>query len=65
MENYYLDIDDTSKMLKLSKSTIYSYVGRNKIPYIKLGGKLLFSQTDLDLWIDTKKQPVITKEGGR
>jgi excisionase family DNA binding protein len=59
MKNNYLDIDKTCEMINMSKSTVYSYVGKNKIPYIKLGGKLLFSEDDLNAWLNSMKQPVI------
>ena len=58
MDNKYLDTNTTSKLLKMSKSTLYFYVGHNKIPFIKLGGKLLFSEQDLSKWINTKKKGV-------
>jgi len=61
MKKTYLNLDDLCKMLDLSKSTIYSYVGKNKIPCIKLDGKLLFSENDLNEWLNSKKKPVITK----
>jgi excisionase family DNA binding protein len=63
MNTKYLCLEEVSKMLNLAKSTVYSYVGNNKIPYIKLGGKLLFNETDLTGWLDSKKQPVIEREG--
>jgi len=44
------------------KSTIYSYVGKKKIPCIKLDGKLLFPENDLTEWLNSKKKPVITQE---
>jgi excisionase family DNA binding protein len=61
MDNKYLNADNTSKLLNISKSTIYAYVGKKKIPFIKLGGKLLFSENDITKWLETKKQ--ITSEG--
>ena len=60
MVNNYLDTDATSKLLNISKSTVYAYVGKNKIPFIKLGGKLLFSETDLNKWLNSMKQKVST-----
>ena len=58
MDCNYLNADTTSKLLNISKSTIYSYVGKNKIPFIKLGGKLLFSEDDINKWLNSKKQKV-------
>jgi excisionase family DNA binding protein len=59
METNLLNLDDTCKMLNLAKSTVYTKVSKNQIPCIKLGGKLLFSETDLIAWIETMKQPVV------
>ena len=59
METKYLELDAACKMIHLSKSTVYTKVSKNQIPHIKLGGKLLFSETDLIAWIETMKQPVI------
>ena len=54
-----INLDDTCKMLNLAKSTVYTKVSKNQIPCIKMGGKLLFSETDLIAWIETMKQPVM------
>lgn len=51
----FLTIDDVSKKLELSKSCLYNYVSKSKIPYLKLGGKLLFTEMDLNTWIESKK----------
>jgi excisionase family DNA binding protein len=61
METNYLKIDDVSKMLNIAKSTLYSYVGKNKIPVIKIGGKLLFPEIDLTNWLNSMKQAVVEK----
>jgi excisionase family DNA binding protein len=61
METNYLKIDDVSKKLSIAKSTLYSYVGKNKIPFIKLGGKLLFPEIDLTNWLNSMKQTVVEK----
>ena len=33
-----------------SKSTIYSWVGKNMIPFHKRGKRLLFLQSEIDSW---------------
>lgn len=62
METNYLQIDDVSKKLNLAKSTLYSYVGKHKIPFIKIGGKLLFPEIDLINWLNSMKQTVVEKK---
>ena len=58
MEKNYLSTEKTSKLLNISKSTLYSYIGKKKIPFIKLEGKLLFAEDDLIKWLETKKHSV-------
>jgi excisionase family DNA binding protein len=55
MEQLLLNVDDVSKMLNIAKSTLYNYIRNNQIPHIKIGGIILFSKSDLLLWLDTKK----------
>jgi excisionase family DNA binding protein len=59
MKPNYLNLDSVCKMLNLSASTIYAKVGKNQIPCIKLGGKLLFPEDDLVTWLNNMKQPVV------
>lgn len=47
-----LDIVELSEMLGVTKSTIYSWTSRNKIPHIKLSKRLLkFREEDILSWI--------------
>lgn len=46
-----LTINDVSQILKISVSTIYRWVHKKKIPYIKLGGKVRFSDSELQQFI--------------
>jgi excisionase family DNA binding protein len=55
MERLFLNVEDVSKMLNIAKSTLYNYIRNNQIPHIKIGGIILFSKSDLLLWLDTKK----------
>jgi excisionase family DNA binding protein len=58
METKYLTVNDVSKNLNIGKSTLYSYVNNQQIPCLKIAGKVLFEKTDLDKWLESKKQPV-------
>ncbi|MFM7709662.1 MAG: helix-turn-helix domain-containing protein [Ferruginibacter sp.] len=54
---------DLSKWIKLSESHLYCLVSKKKIPFIKLGGKLLFSTIQIRNWIDQNSFcPVVTKQ---
>lgn len=46
-----LTIDELSTILQTSKSTIYRWVHKREIPFVKLGGKLLFSQEEIQEYI--------------
>ena len=56
----YFDIDELSGYLHMSKSTIYKGTMTHRIPHIKAGKKLLFSQDAIDQWLQKFNQP--TKE---
>lgn len=46
-----LTIKEISKILKISESTLYRWVHKREIPFVKLGGKLLFSQDEIQEYI--------------
>lgn len=46
-----LTINDVSQILKISVSTLYRWVHKKEIPYIKLGGKVRFSDSELQQFI--------------
>ena len=48
----FLTIGELSKWIRLSRSHIYCLVSKKKIPFIKLGGKLIFSAEEIRNWID-------------
>lgn len=50
MKNLY-NIEETSKFLRISVSTLYRWVHKKEIPFVKLGGKLLFSQDEIQEYI--------------
>ncbi|WP_350029950.1 helix-turn-helix domain-containing protein [Chryseobacterium sp.] len=47
-----MDINSLTNYIPLTKSTIYSMVSRNQIPYRKIGKKLIFNKEDINNWID-------------
>jgi excisionase family DNA binding protein len=55
MNTKYLKMDDVCKILDIAKSTLYAYVGKGKIPYLKIGGKLKFDENDITNWLNSKK----------
>jgi excisionase family DNA binding protein len=55
----YLGIEELSKYMKLSKSSIYKLTMGNKIPHIKTGKKLLFKKEAIDQWLEQYAQPTV------
>lgn len=56
---FYLNVDELAEYIKLSKSTIYKGTMSHRIPHIKAGKKLLFSQDAIDQWLQHFNQPTI------
>ena len=50
MKNLY-NINDLSKLLKISTSTLYRWVHRKEIQFVKLGGRLLFESEKIQEFI--------------
>ncbi len=55
-----MNVNELEDYIKLSKSTIYKGTMSHRIPHIKAGKKLLFSQDAIDQWLQKFNQP--TKE---
>jgi excisionase family DNA binding protein len=48
----FIDLNEASKYLKLSKSTLYKLTSKGEITYYRPGGKkIYFYKTDLHNWI--------------
>jgi excisionase family DNA binding protein len=44
-------VKDISQQLSMSASNVYKLVSQENIPYIRVGGKILFDQTAINKWI--------------
>jgi excisionase family DNA binding protein len=53
----FLNRDEVLRMLKRSKTWLYSRVQRREIPHIRVGGKLLFDSEELREWLAAHKVP--------
>ncbi|MEC4005882.1 helix-turn-helix domain-containing protein [Flavobacterium sp. SUN052] len=54
-DDAFMTIDETAKLIKLAKSSIYGLVHQKKIPFNKVGKKLYFSKSDILQWISAGK----------
>jgi len=48
--NEFLNLMDVCQRYGISKWTVYSWTAKNLIPHLKIGGKILFRQKDLEKW---------------
>ena len=55
----YFSVGELSEYLHMSKSTIYKGTMSHRIPHIKAGKKLLFSQDAIDQWLQQFNQPTV------
>lgn len=46
-ESFYTD-EELSKKLKISRRSLQDYRNERRIPYIKLGGKILYRSSDIE-----------------
>ncbi len=46
-ESYYTD-EELSEKLKISRRSLQDYRNQGRIPYIKLGGKILYRASDIE-----------------
>ena len=48
-----LDVEQTARLLRVGRNTIYELVGRNEIPHRRLGKQIRFSRAALMSWLDS------------
>lgn len=54
-EDVFINIDETAKLIDLSKSSVYGLVHQNKIPFHKKGKRLYFLKSEILDWIKSGK----------
>ena len=58
----FLTVRELATWLKLSESHVYFMVNKNKIPFAKLGGKLLFDKDKVRQWIEQNSSTPTAKK---
>ena len=53
----FLTVKEVADMLDISTSSVYNYIWRRKLPFIKLEGVIRINKKQLDDWLD--KQTVM------
>ena len=55
IEKRYLGIDEFSKYMGVTKGTLYVWVCRRKIPYLKVGKLVKFDIRRIDSWLKERQ----------
>ena len=53
-----LTIDEAAKLLRVKRSTLYSWVHRRQIPFQKVGSLVRFRKDDLEAWLEAQRRTV-------
>ena len=53
-----LTIDEAAKLLRVKRSTLYSWVHRRQIPFQKVGSLVRFRKDDLEAWLESQRRIV-------
>jgi excisionase family DNA binding protein len=61
MKENYLTIEDLSNVTTLAKSTLYSYVHYRAIPFIKIGGRIVFEEGAIKKWMKKKEVKTVNR----
>ena len=51
----YITTEELASYLRIKSRKVYDLVSKNQIPFKKVMGKLLFSQKEVDEWLNTSK----------
>ena len=63
-DSEYLSIEDLSELTGLKRATIYAKRSRREIPAYKFGRELRFKRSEINDWMQVKRQTCLTSEGG-
>ncbi len=49
-----LTIPETAKVLKISTSSLYRLTSQRKIPFIKIGSRVIFQPDKIQAWLEDR-----------
>jgi excisionase family DNA binding protein len=61
MDSDLLTVSEAAALLRLKISTIRAWVFRRRIPFVKMGGRILFRRNDLEILIAGSVVPARTE----
>ncbi len=50
-----IGVNETSEILGIKVSTLYAWIRKQRIPYVKVGRLVKFDTDDIEKWITTQK----------
>ena len=53
----FLKVPEVAEVLRIARSRAYELVAEGDIPSIKIGRSLRVSRTELDRWLEERRQP--------
>ncbi len=54
-----LELDEACKFLRVGQSKLYDMVRRKRVPYVRLGRKILFARSQLEDWVMKNSSPAL------
>ena len=55
----FITVKEVAKIIRLKPDTIYKKVGKNQMPFHKVGGKVLFEKNELFNWVRLQKHEIV------
>lgn len=56
LKNDFLTIEEAASMLSVSVPTVYGYVYKKEIPYMKRRGRLYFDRAEVSEWLKSSRR---------
>lgn len=53
----FIDDKELSKRLSLHRRTLQNFRNDNVIPYYKIGGKVIYDEAEIELWLNSNFHP--------
>jgi excisionase family DNA binding protein len=56
MKKEYMNVKRAAEYLTLAPSTLYTYIHYKRIPFSKIGERVVFERRKLDDWVNKKQK---------
>lgn len=58
----YMNVEECSEYLRMSKNSLYQLTSKKKIPHSKVGKNILFQKKNIDDWLNSSSRRISTTE---